>query len=206
MVHVENMAYAHILAASRCGREEGWEDGSADGVTHAGGRVVGRADGQAFNIADFDQNIVCLYHQCAGVPPPHWTLPYWLLHALVKCAVALAVALHTLFGYQLLKPKTGLTEAALTAGLEATMDCSKAKSLLGYAPRVTRGEAVASCLEWVRAGGAKEARTGSPPQITPIIGHVRPQGWAGNRKLGDYDPELEHLYSGFRDISDNSMR
>ena len=78
MVHVENMACAHLLAAQRLREEEGQRR-----------QAVG---GQAFNVADWSQNIVSLYSEAAGAAGPMVTLPYWLLFVLVRCAVALSSA------------------------------------------------------------------------------------------------------------------
>ena len=113
-----------------------------------------------------------------------FSLPYGVLWLLVKAAVALAILVHTLCGKQLLKPKTGLHEAALTAGLVATMDTAKAEDVLGYTPRVTRNEAIASCIEWYEGGAGK----GGVPMIVPIIGNVRLPGWAGRRYLASHPP------------------
>lgn len=73
MVHVENMAAAHLIAAAKLTREtKGYR-------TFFFGMMMGPVAGEAFNIADFNQNIVSLYHEAAGASPPFATLDYWFL-------------------------------------------------------------------------------------------------------------------------------
>lgn len=147
MVYVENMAAAHILAA----------------VQLAKGQPL--VAGGSFNIKDFDQNIVALYHDAAGVGPPWLTLPFWFLFLLVKCAVAAAIMVHDLFGAQLLHAKTGLHEAALTAGLPATMDDHRAKNVLNYVPPVGRAASNEQSRKWVAAGGTR----GKLVKMAPLL-------------------------------------
>ena len=185
MVHVENMAAAHLLAAQRLREEEGQRR-----------QAVG---GHAFNVADWSQNIVSLYSEAAGAAGPMVTLPYWLLFVLVRCAVALssasclapcrlldktetsrvlpAVVLHALLcGFQLLQPKSGLHEAALTAGLPATMDTAKARSVLGFRPVVSKAQGVRHCTEWIEAGGGGDRTDAAAlPPIVPLVA-VRLEG------------------------------
>ena len=56
---------------------------------------------------------------------------------------------------QLLSPKTGLHNAALSAGVCATFDSCRAARVLGYRPLVTREEAQQHCAAWVAAGGRR---------------------------------------------------
>jgi len=89
MVHVENMAAAHLIAAAKLTASERNQSSSWFDATTLR-RRYGVA-GEAFNIADFNQNIVSLYHQAAGVRQPFATLPYWFLWILVRVAVALSI-------------------------------------------------------------------------------------------------------------------
>lgn len=148
MVYVENMAAAHVLAAAKL----------AKGTP--------KVAGGAFNIRDFDQNIVATYHDAAGVGAPWFTLPFWFLYILVRSAVAVAIICHDLLGIQILHPKTGLHEAALTAGLPATMDDTLAKSVLGYYPLVERSRGNGQCRKWVSAGGTKGVKVSMTPLLS----------------------------------------
>ena len=127
MVHVENCAVAHLLAAYRA---------DASGV-----------GGRAFFACDFDENIVSLYRALGGRSPPMATLPYWLLSALVHLSMAAHLLLLTATGgrVQLLGPKKGLHHGALAAALPCTVRGERARRYLGYATQVTRAVAVASC-------------------------------------------------------------
>ena len=69
MVHVENIAAAHLVAAGRHGRDRmclrQW------GIhCRARGALGNAVHGQAFCISDFNQNVVCLYHEAGGTAPP----------------------------------------------------------------------------------------------------------------------------------------
>ena len=151
MVHVENMAAAHLQAAS---------------CLRLGAEGAGVA-GEAFNIKDFDQNIVALYHEAAGCRPPVVTLPLWLLKVLVRVTVTLAVLAHSVFlGLQILHPKAGLHQTALSAGLPSTMNVSKSTRLLKYRPCVTREEAMGHCAAWIAKGGGVKAK--APVRIIPL--------------------------------------
>lgn len=148
MVYVENMAAAHILAAVQL----------AKGAPQVAGG--------SFNIKDFDQNIVATYHDAAGVGPPWLTLPFWFLFLLVRSAVMLAIAVHDLFGgRQILHAKTGLHEAALTAGLPATMDDRRARHVLKYTPPVGRAASNKQSRKWVAGGGTR----GKSVKMSPLL-------------------------------------
>jgi hypothetical protein len=62
----------------------------------------------------------------------------------------------------------GLHEAALTAGLPATMNTAKAQRVLGYRPLVTKRSSNAHCVDWIKAGGGQE-RGVAEAQITPLL-------------------------------------
>ena len=153
VVHVENMAAAHLLASSRLRRCSPATDDELP------------VDGEAFNIADFDQNIVSLYHEAGGTGSPRLTLPFWLLFMLVRISVFVAIVLHTVFRVQILHPKTGLHEAALSAGLPATMDTTKARRALGYQTLVSREAIIQHSAKWVLAG---QNQSNLAP-ITPLL-------------------------------------
>lgn len=72
-VEVENVATAHILAASNLAKD------------------VLDVAGCSFNMTDFDQNVIAAYHDAAGVGGPWLMLPFCFLNLLVRCAVAAAV-------------------------------------------------------------------------------------------------------------------
>ena len=137
MCHVENCAAAHVLAAARC------RASAVDGAPAVGPRSR-RVCGRAFNVRDFDENIVCAYHAVGGTAPPRVCLPFWLLCMVVH----VAIALHTLCDWltlgrvQLLQPKAGLHHGALAAAKECTVDDRAARNVLGYATVVTRAAAI----------------------------------------------------------------
>ena len=126
MVHVENCALAHVLAACQAHRDD--------------------VRGKAFFVRDFDENIVCIYRELSGNSPPLACLPYWFLSILVHCHIVLHLLLLACTGgrYQLLGGKQGLHHGALAAALPCTVDCSRARDLLGYQTVVTRDAAVES--------------------------------------------------------------
>ena len=126
MVHVENCAFAHILAACQL-------------TTNP------KAHGRAYFATDFDENIVQIYHALAGRPPPVVCLPHWLLLILVRVSMALHIIVLTLtFGaYGFLGPKNGLHDGAIAAALPCTVTNARARTLLGYDGPVTRDDAVA---------------------------------------------------------------
>ena len=83
--------------------------------------------------------------------------------------MALSIFCHTVFcGLQILHPKTGLHEAALTAGLRATMDTTKSERILSYQPVVSKEQAMVHSAAWVAAGGGRE-RGDAGVQIVPLI-------------------------------------
>ena len=88
-----------------------------------------------------------------------------------------AVVLHALLcGFQLLQPKSGLHEAALTAGLPATMDTAKARFVLGFRPIVSKAQGVRHCAEWIEAGGGDDRSDAAAlPPIVPLV-EVRLEG------------------------------
>lgn len=139
MVHVENMAHAHLLAARRL---------------LASGAKAAAVGGKAINIGDFDENIVATYHEMAGAPPPSITLPFALLKLIVSLGVLMSHLAWYLFGVRLGHPKTTVaSEAALSAGLPATMSSVQQRELLGYTPPLSRERARAQCAAWFEATG-----------------------------------------------------
>lgn len=66
---------------------------------------------------------------------------------------------------------TGLHEAALTAGLPATMDTTKAHRVLGYRPIVTKRVSNPQCTKWIAAGGGQEGGV-AHAQIRPLLNVV----------------------------------
>ena len=130
MVHVENCALAHVLAASQAHHPH--------------------VHGRAYFVSDFDENIVCVYRAMGGRGLPIVCLPYWLLLVLVRLSIAMHLLLLTLsFGIVgFLQGKTGLHDGAIAAALPCTVSCERAKSVLGYGQydgHVTRQDALASC-------------------------------------------------------------
>jgi hypothetical protein len=125
MVHVENCALLHVLAAAKC---------------RIGARPVRSVAGRKFNATDFDENIVCIYHALAGSSGPWIVLPSWLLFLLVHAALWL----HWLVGWassgsvKLLPPKTGLHHGALAASKECTLSGRRARQVFGYEPIISR--------------------------------------------------------------------
>jgi hypothetical protein len=124
--HAENLALAHIIAAMRLasdavatsnahlGEEREPTDSrdrrsssssSSSPPSSSKWQSSSAVHGQAFNVGDFDENIVCVYHSLAGRPPPWVVLPYWLLWLLVRATVACSCLLFDLGGWQLVGPK-----------------------------------------------------------------------------------------------------
>ena len=94
MVHVENCALAHVLAACQLGRPD--------------------VNGRAFFVADFDENIVNCYRTMGGRGACFACLPYWLLSLLVHVSMIVHLLLLALtFGaYNFLDGKMGLHHGA----------------------------------------------------------------------------------------------
>ena len=124
MVHVENCALGHVLAASQASRPD--------------------VSGRAFYVEDFAENIVCLYRALAGKRPPLLCLPYWLLWILVSAALlAHAVVRALTFGhFGAIGGKMGLHNGALAAGRQCTVSSARARDVLGYRSEVTRDDAI----------------------------------------------------------------
>ena len=93
MVHVENCALAHVLAALR-----------AEAVR---GRVL--------HVCDFATNIVTLYRAVEGKRPAPVVLPYWVLLLAVRVCCCCHVLLATLScgRVSLLAPMSGLHDGAM---------------------------------------------------------------------------------------------
>jgi nucleoside-diphosphate-sugar epimerase len=130
MVHVENCALAHVLAAAQAGRAD----------------VYGRA----YYAQDFDENIIQVYRALAGRGPAAACLPYWLLWVLVHLAIGLHLLVLAISGGRIavLGPMRGLHHGALAAALPCTVCSTRARAVLGYdcgyAGHVSRSAAIAS--------------------------------------------------------------
>lgn len=128
MVHVENVALAHVLAAVQATRHD--------------------VRGRAFHVRDFDENIVCWYRALAGKGPPAVCLPAWLLAVFVHIAMVLHILCLAVGSYQVLGAKTGLHHGAMAAAKPCTISSREARSVLGYSCygcHVTRELAIESC-------------------------------------------------------------
>ena len=155
MVHVENCALIHLLAAVRC----------RDKAEAPVGGVAGRK----FNAVDFDENIVCVYRAMKGRPPPLACLPYWFLAILVRVSMVLDVLLLwlSLGTWRLLPPMSGLHDGALAAAQECTIRGPRTRRLLGYTPVVSRATAIAAAARpLVVESEAREGRSGSSSSAT----------------------------------------
>ena len=140
MVYVENMAAAHILAAILQ---------LAKGVP----RVAGALSTSRTSTRTSWPRTMML----GGVG-----LRGLLLSGFCICscaAVFAAIVCYDLFGLQILHPKTGLHEAALSAGLPATVNDRLAKSVLGHRPLVSGGTSNQQCCRWLAGGGARGAKS-----------------------------------------------
>jgi nucleoside-diphosphate-sugar epimerase len=110
------------------------------------------ARGQAFNVSD---GLAVTWSQLAGdlaaglgCPPPRWSVPYWLAHAL-------GFALER--GYRALRASTGLhcppllsRQAVHVLGVDQSFSNRKARELLGWRPRVGYEDGLAATLAWLR--------------------------------------------------------
>lgn len=164
MVHVENCALLHVLAAAKC---------------RIGARPVRSVAGRKFNATDFDENIVCIYHALAGSPGPWIVLPSWLLFLLVHAALWL----HWLAGWassgsvKLLPPKTGLHHGALAASKECTLSGRRARQVFGYEPIVSREGGIKAAAQsreaaLLRATGATGAKGSAARRPVYMIGKL----------------------------------
>ena len=116
VIHVENAAAAHLLAAAKLRQEHQQEEDERNSsketkacsarealpeatTTHLHDQQL---SGTALSVGDFEQNVVSLYHEAAGVPPPRITLPYWTLWVLVRASATLSVFLYAAFRIQVI--------------------------------------------------------------------------------------------------------
>ena len=117
VVHVENCALGHIVAAMR--------------ATALGGHVV--------HLCDFDTNIVNLYRAICGRRPAPIVLPSLLLSVVVVicCAVHSLMSFITCKKIRVLRPLIGPHDDALLAARTCTICNYKSKQAIGHTPVVS---------------------------------------------------------------------
>lgn len=112
-----------------------------------------QAPGQTFNIADGSRvtwkEFTDALARGLGCKPARFNAPYWLVNAL-------GVALEC--GYRCLRALTGLRTAPLLSrqavqllGTDQDFDTTKARAVLGWAPRVDYSTGLTATLGWLRA-------------------------------------------------------
>ena len=120
VVHVENCALGHIVAAMR--------------ATALGGHVV--------HLSDFDMNIVNLYRFICGRGPAPIVLPSLLLSiiVLICCTFHSLMSCVTCKKIRVLRPVIGPHDGALLAAKTCTICNHKSKRMIGYTPVVSLQE------------------------------------------------------------------
>ena len=98
--------------------------------------------------------------QAVGAAPPRWRVPLWPVMAAGILCESLCVPLR-------LEPPLHRRRVHFFTH-HREFDCSKARRLLGYAPRVSAAEGVARTAEWYRAAGYLGGHAGAAGPQEPL--------------------------------------
>lgn len=135
VTYVENLAAAHILAASALYREAREKGAAASGLDEV--------NGCAFFITDTDVNFHDFYKRLAMKPPCRIRVPLLVMKVIIIVVEIMEWMCFTLLGtwyvrHQLQHPVTGVSSAMLESGGQLTAVPDMARRVLGYG-RSNRG-------------------------------------------------------------------